>query len=62
MWQQWINAILGLWVIAVPFLALTGASLMWTLVVTGVVVAALAVWGAMEEQTGQQQQRARFSH
>jgi hypothetical protein len=46
MWQQWINAILGLWIIAVPFLGLTGAAFTWTLVVTGVVVAVLAVWGA----------------
>ena len=51
MWQQWVNALLGLWVIAVPFLALTGASLMWTLVVTGIVVAVLGVWGASQEQS-----------
>ena len=52
MWQQWVNALLGLWIIALPFLALTGASLTWTLVISGIVIAVLAVWGASEETTG----------
>jgi hypothetical protein len=51
MWQQWVNAILGLWVIAVPFTGLAGNTLMWTLVVTGIVVAVLGVWGAASGQT-----------
>lgn len=51
MWQQWVNAVLGLWILAVPFLSLSGATLMWTLVVTGIAVAALAVWGASQEQS-----------
>ncbi len=44
MWQQWVNALLGLWVIVVPFLGLDSASLMWTLVVTGIVIAGLSLW------------------
>lgn len=46
MWQQWINGILGLWVLVLAFLGLTGNALMWTLAVTGVVVAILGFWGA----------------
>jgi len=42
MWQQWVNAVLGLWVIVVPFTGMTGSTLMWTLVVTGIAVAVLA--------------------
>lgn len=48
MWQHWINAILGLWVIALAFVGLTGATFMWTLVVTGLVVAILGFWGALD--------------
>jgi hypothetical protein len=51
MWQDWVNGIVGLWVIVVPFLGLTGASLMWTLVVTGVVVAVLAFWSGAQQST-----------
>jgi hypothetical protein len=46
-WQHWVNAVLGLWVLAIPFLGFTGDTLTWTLAVTGIVIAALAVWGAL---------------
>ena len=45
MWQHWINAILGIWVIVIPFLALTGSTLTWTLVATGAVILVLGFWG-----------------
>lgn len=51
MWQQWVNAIIGLWVIAVPFIGITGAALIWTLAITGAVIAILGIWGAQQEQT-----------
>jgi hypothetical protein len=51
MWQDWVNGIVGLWVIVVPFLGLTGTSLMWTLVVTGVVVAILGFWSGAQQGT-----------
>ncbi|HEV3245011.1 MAG TPA: hypothetical protein VG102_01500 [Candidatus Paceibacterota bacterium] len=51
MWQQWLSAILGLWVIAVPFIGITGTALVWTLAITGIVVAILSVWGAQQEQS-----------
>ena len=46
MWQQWVNAILGLVVIAVAFMGLAPATMMWTLIVVGAVVAILGFWGA----------------
>jgi len=48
MWKQWINALLGAATIAVPFLGLTGATLVWTLVIMGAVVLALSLWTAGE--------------
>jgi hypothetical protein len=51
MWQQWINTILGLWIIALPFIGIQSSSAFtWTLAVTGIIVAILAAWGAMEHQ------------
>lgn len=54
MWQQWVNAILGLWVIAVPFIGITGAALMWTLAITGLVIALLEIWAVQQEQSMEQ--------
>lgn len=46
MWQQWVNTILGLWVLALAFIGLTGSALTWTLAITGIAVAVLGYWGA----------------
>jgi len=55
MWQQWLNGILGLWLVVLPFLNLgTGNALTWTLIVSGALVAALGFWGALERQGGLQ--------
>lgn len=51
MWQQWVNGILGLWVIIVPFLGFTGTQNVWTLGITGLVIAVLGFWGATEHST-----------
>ena len=50
MWQQWINLVLGLWIIAVPFVGMSATALAWTLAVSGIIIAALALWGALREQ------------
>lgn len=44
MWKQWINAILGLAVIVVPFLGLSAMALAWTLAIMGAVVLVLSLW------------------
>jgi energy-converting hydrogenase Eha subunit H len=49
MWQQWLNAILGLAVIAVPFIGLTTDAFTWTLAVLGIAIAALGVWSAVQQ-------------
>lgn len=42
--NQWLNGVLGLVIIGVPFLNLSEVSLMWTLVAVGVVVAVNSFW------------------
>jgi hypothetical protein len=48
MWKQWVNAVLGLAVIATPFLSLSSGALTWTLAIAGLVVVILSVWSATE--------------
>jgi hypothetical protein len=50
MWQQWLNAFLGLAVIAVPFLNLTDQAFMWTLAIIGLAIAAFSTWSAVQHQ------------
>lgn len=60
MWQQWLNLLLGLWVIAIPFIGLTADALTWTLAITGIVMAALALWGAIYEQSEEHKREMRL--
>jgi hypothetical protein len=63
MWQQWITAVIGIAIIAVPFLGLTTTALMWTLVVGGIAAAVLSIWGAAQEQSPEyHQEQLRHSH
>jgi len=48
MWKQWVNAILGLAVIAIPFLSLSATTLTWSLAIVGIAIAVLAIWSATE--------------
>ena len=52
MWQNITNGIIGLGVIALAFLGLTGTTLVWTLVLAGVVIAILGFWGAADVSNG----------
>ena len=60
MWQQWVNAVLGLIVVATPFLGLTAAAFTWTLVIVGAAVAIMGLWGAQE--THAERERGRMVH
>lgn len=46
MWQDYVNAVLGLAVLVVAFLGLSGATLMWTLGILGALILILGLWGA----------------
>lgn len=58
MWKQWVNAILGLLVLAVPFLGLTTAAFTWTLAIAGVIVAVLSVWSVAEASSATDSERS----
>ncbi len=45
MWQDYINSLLGLCVIATAFLGLTGTTLSWVLVTLGAAILIFASWG-----------------
>ncbi len=46
MWQQWVNAILGLWLILSAFLGFSASAQTTNLVIVGIIVAVLGFWGA----------------
>lgn len=54
MWKQWVNAVLGLVVLATPFLGLSSGAATWTLAIAGIIVAVLAVWSASEGTSSEQ--------
>ncbi|MCI0619584.1 SPW repeat protein [Candidatus Wolfebacteria bacterium] len=46
MWQNWVNGILGLWILISPFVGLEGSNMTTNLVIVGIVVAVLGFWSA----------------
>ena len=57
MWQDWINGILGLWLILSAFVGMSVGATMANLVIVGIVVAALGFWAA-----GQRYQQSNSEH
>lgn len=51
MYKNWINGILGLVVIGVAFMNLSGSTLTWTLVSVGAVIAVDSLWDVFTSQT-----------
>jgi len=51
MWQHWVNFVLALWVGFSAYLNMSAASMVTNLTVVGIVMAVLAIWGALEERT-----------
>jgi len=47
MWQQWVNFVAGLWLIASAFMAFSASAVSTNLIVTGIIVAVLGLWGAI---------------
>jgi uncharacterized membrane protein len=47
MWQNWINFLAGIWLIISPYLGFTTSALTTNLVVTGIIVAILGLWGGL---------------
>lgn len=61
MWQQWTNVILGLWIVALPFAGFTLDTLDGLLVLTGLVIGALALWGAIYERSDMHRHEMQFT-
>lgn len=51
MWQQWINFIVGLWIILSGFMNLSVEAMTTNLFVSGAIVAILGLWGALSHRS-----------
>ena len=51
-WQNYVNAILGLWTIIAAYLYVPSGTGRVLLLLTGIVVAILGFWGGAEEPSG----------
>ena len=54
MWQNWVNVVVGVLLIILPFVVTTPDALKWVSVVGGIIVAILAYWAntAAQARTG----------
>ncbi len=51
MWKQWVNGVLGIWIVLLPYLGFTSDIHTWLMVITGIVIAVLAFWSASESKS-----------
>ena len=51
MWKQWLNFIFGLWIILSGYIGFTGSGIATNMTITGILVAGLALWGALQHNT-----------
>ena len=47
MWQHWINLLAGIWVIISPYVGFSESAMTTNLVISGIVIGGLALWGAL---------------
>jgi FtsH-binding integral membrane protein len=62
MWQQWLNFIVGLWIIVSAFVGLTPDAMVTNLAVSGIAVAVLALWGALQHNSMMHRSTDRMTH
>jgi hypothetical protein len=48
MWQHWVNFIAAIWVVISPYVGFTSSQMTTNLIITGVIVGILALWGGLE--------------
>ena len=46
-WQHWVNFVLALWIIVSGYVSFTPTDMTTNLVIVGIVMAILALWGAL---------------
>jgi hypothetical protein len=57
MWQQWVNLVLGLWVVLSGYLNLSPQAYATDLTISGLAIAALALWGALQHRNRYESRR-----
>jgi len=45
MWQQWVNLVVGLWIILSGYLSFTPETTTTNLTIAGIVIVGMAIWG-----------------
>jgi len=50
-WQHWLNLVVGLWIIVSSYLGFSADQMVTNFTVSGIIVAILAVWGALQNST-----------
>ena len=61
MWQNWVNGILGLWLILMGFLGLPASFSRVLLIITGIIVAILGFWAGSSGVKGESPETAEDS-
>ena len=61
MWQHYINGLAGLWLVISAYI-LSGAAVQTNVIVTGLVVLVLAIWGAVAHSSHSHHHEMRTSH
>lgn len=51
MWQSWVVAVLGIWVIIEPYLGISSTANKIVLLITGIVILILGIWLALTKNT-----------
>ena len=54
-WQNWVNALLGLWLIVATYLYVPSGAGRTVMVITGVVVAIIGFWGGLAQPADRHQ-------
>ena len=49
-WQHWVNFVVGIWVIVSAYVV-SSTGMVTNLVVSGIIIAVLALWGALSSQS-----------
>ncbi len=62
MWQNWVNAILGLWIMLSSFLGMSLSAMMTNLLIVGAVIAILGFWGAYSASRTYDSSESRHMH
>jgi hypothetical protein len=64
-WQHWVNFLVGLWIVLSAYLGFSSDTMVMNLTISGIIVAILALWGALAQGSSRSYNRMeerRHSH